>query len=99
ALCHVLATNSALADITTTPLMVHILILTYQGTSVQQLSTDYEQLQHQIWTDYLARIVKRKGNTPLKQTRAFLGWLAQEMRVHDRTDFYLEHLQPDWLSE
>jgi serine/threonine protein kinase len=102
ALRHVLATNPALAEVATTPLMVHVLILTYQDTSVQQLSTQYEQLQQQIWTDYLARMVERKGNAiryPLRQTRAWLEWLAQQMRTRNQTVFYLEHLQPDWLAD
>jgi serine/threonine protein kinase len=99
---HILTTNPALAEIATTPLMVHILILTYQGTSVQQLSMQHEQLQQQIWTDYLARMVERKGNArryPHHQTCAWLGWLAQQMRARNQTVFYLEHLQPDWLTD
>ena len=102
ALRHVLMTNPALAELATTPLMVHILILTYRGTSVEQLSMQHEQLQQQIWTDYLARMVERKGNGrryPLNRTRAWLGWLARQMRAHNQTVFYLEHVQPDWLAD
>jgi len=102
ALRHVLTTNPALAEVATTPLMVHLLTLTYQGTSVQQLSTQYEQLQQQIWTDYLTRVVERRCNEmryPLKQMRAWLSWLARQMRQHNQTVFYLEHLQPDWLTD
>ena len=102
ALRHVLMTNPALAELATTPLMVHILILTYRGTSVEQLSMQHEQLQQQIWTDYLARMVERKGNArryPLNRTRAWLGWLAHQMRAHNQTVFYLEHVQPDWLTD
>jgi hypothetical protein len=90
--------------------MLHVLILTYQGTTVRRLSTQNAQLQQQIWTDYLACMVERKGVTisfrkgsvvryPLDLTRSWLGWLAQQMRNHDQTNFYLEHLQPDWLTE
>ncbi len=102
ALRHVLTTNPALAELATTPLMVHILILTYRGTSVEQLSMQHEQLQQQIWTDYLARMVERKGDArryPLNRTRAWLGWLAHQMRARNQTVFYLEHVQPDWLAD
>ncbi len=102
ALRRVLATNSVLAEIATTPLMVHVLILTYQGTSVRQLSTQNIQLQQQIWTDYLARMVECKGNAtryPLNLTRAWLQWQAQQMRAHNQAVFYLEHIQPDWLTD
>jgi hypothetical protein len=101
ALRGVLATNSVLAEIATTPLMVHVLILTYQGTSARQLSTQNIQLQRQIWTDYLARMVECKGNAmryPLRPAQTWLGWLAQQMRARNQTIFYVEHLQPDWLS-
>jgi hypothetical protein len=46
-------------------------------------------------------MVERKGNRkryPLTRTRAWLGYLAQQMREHNQTVFYLEHLQPDWLE-
>jgi hypothetical protein len=102
ALRHILATNPVLAEVATTPLMVHILLLTYQDTSVQQLFTQHEQLQQQIWTDYLARMVERKGNAiryPLRQTRTWLAWLAHQMRTRNQAVFYLEHLQPDWLAD
>lgn len=102
ALRQALTTNPTLAEVATTPLMVHILVLTYQDASVQQLSTEHEQLQGQIWTDYLARMVERKGNAlryPLRQMRAWLEWLAQQMRARNQPIFYLEHLQPDWLTD
>jgi hypothetical protein len=102
ALRRVLRTNSTLAEVATTPLMVHILILTYQGTSVRRLSTQREQLESQVWTDYLTRMVERKGHTmlyPLHQTRSWLGWLAHQMRSHNQTVFYLEQMQPDWLTD
>jgi hypothetical protein len=30
--------------------------------------------------------------------RHYLVWLARQMRQHSQSIFYLEHLQPDWLS-
>src|SRR5947207_3633373 len=46
-------------------------------------------------------MVMRKGNSkryPLRETQAWLGYLARQMREHNQTAFYLEHLQPDWLE-
>ena len=44
ALRRALRTNQTLREIATTPLMVYVLSLTYQGLSVRQLSTQNEQL-------------------------------------------------------
>ncbi len=101
ALRSALKRNSALQLLSTTPLMLNILILTYQGTSIGDLPSRESLLLRQVWDDYVQRMVTRKGDSkryPLEQTRSYLGWLARQMRDHNRTVFYLEHLQPDWLS-
>lgn len=91
--------NTVLQALATTPLMLHILLLTYQGTSVATFARQEALLSQQVWDAYVQRMVERKGSISLKQTRLWLGWLAQQMRAHDRTHFYLEHLQPDWLMD
>jgi NACHT domain/TIR domain len=101
ALRSTLKKNAALYDLATTPLMLNILLLTYQGTSVRSLSNKEPLLLQQVWDDYVQRMAERKGDSkryPLKQTRQWLGWLARQMRKHNQTVFYLEHLQPDWLA-
>jgi serine/threonine protein kinase len=93
--------NGALHDLATTPLMLNILILTYQGVPMRELSNRESLLLQQVWEDYVQRMVARKGRRkryPLTQTQAWLSWLARQMREHNQTVFYLEHLQPDWLS-
>ena len=92
--------NTALRELTTTPLMLQVLMLTYHGTSVRQLSRKEAELREQVWEDYVQRMIDRKGNAQrygLKYTRSCLHWLAQQMRVHNQSIFYLEQLQPDWL--
>ncbi len=101
ALRSALKKNAALYDLTTTPLMLNILMLTYQGTFVRSLSNKEPLLQKLVWDDYVQRMVARKGKNeryPLSQTRAWLSYLAGQMRNHNQTVFYLEHLQPNWLS-
>ncbi|MBE3561291.1 MAG: NACHT domain-containing protein, partial [Ktedonobacteraceae bacterium] len=112
ALRSALKKNASLQELATTPLMLNVLILTYRGTSLRQLPEKHAALQQQVWTDYVARMVERKGETvkskadakphprySLEQIRAWLGWLAYQMREHNQTVFYLEQLQPDWLPE
>src|SRR5262249_4542908 len=58
-------------------------------------------LQKLVWNDYIERMVMRKGSSrssPLGETRAWLSYLAGQMRDHNQAVFYLEHLQPDWLT-
>jgi hypothetical protein len=79
-----------------------VLILTYHGTSVRELSYKEAKLREQIWADYLQRMVSRKGDVkryPLHVTITWLGWLARQMRQRNQTIFYLEQLQPDWLPK
>jgi len=100
ALRRALNKNPALQELAGTPLMLSVLMLTYQGTPVRSLSQRGTELLQQVWNDYMQRMVERKGDAaryPLERTRSWLHWQAQQMRKHNQTVFYLEHLQPDWL--
>lgn len=94
--------NPVLQEVVTTPLMLSILILTYQGKTVDDLPimASLPEQQRQIFANYVERMVQRKGmltrSSPQDLVR-WLRWLARQMREHDQTIFYLEHLQPDWL--
>jgi DNA polymerase III delta prime subunit len=99
----VLHANPVLQELITTPLMLSVLTLTYTGSQVQDLpqrgSADVQQ--QQIFASYVEQMVERKGDVvryPLKSTREWLSWLARQMRERNATVFYLEHLQPDWLT-
>src|SRR6266567_2220246 len=94
--------NTVLRELATTPLMLQVLILTYHGISVRELSHKEAQLREQIWADYVQRMVSRKGDVkryPLHVTITWLSWLARQMRQRNQTIFSLEQLQPDWLPK
>ncbi len=100
ALRRALNKNPALQELAGTPLMLSVLMLTYQGTPVRSLSQKETELLQQVWSDYTQRMVERKGDAaryPLERTRSWLHWQAQQMRKHNQSVFYLEHLQPNWL--
>ena len=92
--------QQAVRELASTPLMLSVLLLTYQGASLEagaQAGTDLEQ---RVWTDYVVRMVQQKGNAtryPLEPTRRWLSWLAQQMRGHQQAIFYAEYLDADWL--
>jgi MFS family permease len=92
--------NPGLRELANTPLMLSVLMLSYKGIPLRSLPQKEPELQQQVWTDYVERMVERKGDAvryPLERTRAWLHWLAQQMREHNPSIFYLEHLQLDWL--
>ena len=99
----VLSANPVLQELTTTPLMLSVLTLTYTDARAQDLpqqGSAYTQ-QQQIFASYVEHMVERKGDGvryQLQSTKAWLSWLAQQMRERNLTVFYLEHLQPDWLT-
>ncbi|GHO98023.1 hypothetical protein KSF_080710 [Reticulibacter mediterranei] len=97
-----LRANPVLQEVVTTPLMLSILILSFQGKTVDDLPImdSLSEQQRQIFATYVQRMVQRKGtlahSSPL-DLACWLRWLARQMHKHDQTIFYLEHLQPDWL--
>jgi hypothetical protein len=98
-----LRSDATLRELTSTPLMLSILTLTYHGKPVEELlrGTSLEERQRQIFEQYVKRMLTRRG--PLKagtpqQVVHWLTYLATRMCEHDQTVFYLEHLQPDWLD-
>ena len=102
ALRQTLQTNPALQELTTTPLMLSILMLTYSRTLLPTLSHEISTLQRQMWTDYVAHMSEQKGDADhysLQQTCSWLSWLARNMQKHFQTVFYLERVQLDWLPD
>jgi transcriptional regulator with XRE-family HTH domain/energy-coupling factor transporter ATP-binding protein EcfA2 len=94
--------NQALQELTTTPLMLSILILTYSKTPLPALSHEIATLQKQVWTDYVARMIEQKGDArryPFQQTCSWLSWLARNLQKHYQTVFYLERVELDWLPD
>jgi predicted NACHT family NTPase len=91
-----LKTNTLLQGLATTPLMLQILMLTYHGTSMRTLPRQEAQLREQLWTDYIQRMIERKGDKrryPFAVTTGWLSRLASMMRQHNQTIFSLKFLK------
>jgi NACHT domain len=96
-----LHTNPTLQQLITTPLMLNVIILAYRDKTVKDLPQlgSAEEQQHQIFDRYVQRMLEREiGHFTAQQTWHWLTWLAQQMKRHHLTEFYLENLQPSWLS-
>jgi DNA polymerase III delta prime subunit len=97
-----LHTNTRLKQLITTPLMLSMVILTYRDKAVSDLLhlESVEEQQQQIFDHYIQRMLEQRatrGYFTTQQILQWLTWLAQQMKQHDLTEFYLEHLQPTWL--
>jgi DNA polymerase III delta prime subunit len=103
ALQHALDHDPILQEMASTPLMLNILVLTYHQMPHEELLTSGSLVQrrHTVLKHYVERVLQRRGPqkayTP-EQTIRHLAWLAHQMVQHSQTEFYLERIQPDWLS-
>jgi GTPase SAR1 family protein len=98
-----LQTDSMLRELATTPLMLSILTLTYHGKSLESISatSSSDTQRRQVFDAYTQRMLRRRGTTTAytpQQTVRWLAWLAQQLIRHDQTTFYMEWIQPSWLS-
>jgi GTPase SAR1 family protein len=96
-----LRSNPTLQQLITTPLMLNVIILTYRDKAVKDLPQfgSAEEQQQQIFDRYVQRMLEQQtGHFTAQKTWHWLTWLAQQMKQHHLTEFYLESLQPSWLS-
>jgi tetratricopeptide (TPR) repeat protein/MFS family permease len=103
ALYRALQEDPDLQALASTPLMLNVLMVAYQGTSHQEMTvTDSLGMkQERIFATYVQRMLARRNTSTrytLEQTIRWLTWLAQQMLQHSQTVFYIEQMQPDWLS-
>jgi DNA polymerase III delta prime subunit len=96
--------DTDLQTLASTPLMLTILMQAYRGTPLDGIAPlgTLPDKQRQVFEAYVKRMLTRRG--PLKagtdqQVAHWLSFLATQMRAHNQTVFYLEHLQSDWLPE
>ncbi len=96
--------ESELRELATTPLMLTILVLAYQGQSPATITSGQisGQARQQIFASYVQRMLKRRGahsKYEAKQTIHWLETLAAEMKRRNQTIFHIERIQPDWLPQ
>lgn len=99
----VLHQDTMLQELARTPLMLNVLMLAYEGNSVKDvLPTGSREAQlRRIFEVYVHRMLTRRGvqdRYTIQQTTSWLAWLARQLIHHNQTIFYLEQMQPDWLS-
>jgi DNA polymerase III delta prime subunit len=96
--------DTELRELATTPLMLSVLTLTYQGKSVEDIliKDSFGTRRRQVLKTYVQRMLQRRGTETrytTQQTMYWLTWLAKRMEQHSQTEFYIERMQPDWLLD
>ena|SRR6266487_27098 len=99
-----LTEDKELQELATTPLMLNVLMLAYQGRSTEDLLMEgsLETRRRQIFAVYVERMLTRRGvskHVSREQTLRWLTFLAAGMQKHHRTTFFSEDLEPDWLAD
>lgn len=95
-----LQNNQVLRELAVSPLMLNILTLTYRDTSPSDLpvSGSVEEQRREVFARYVTRMLGTNKTVRSQQMLSWLTWLARQMQRHSQTEFYLEQLQPNWLS-
>jgi DNA polymerase III delta prime subunit len=96
--------DPVLRELAATPLMLDVMALAYQGQPVEELlkGGPLETRRRTVFTTYVQRMFRRRGAVASyrqEQTMHWLTWLAKQMEQHNQTEFYIEQMQPDWLSD
>lgn len=96
--------DAALRELTSSPLLLSILTLTYHGMPVEDLLREASPTdrQRQVLERYVDRMLKRRGaetRYTKEQTVGWLTYLARQMQQHNQAVFYIERMQPDWLED
>jgi hypothetical protein len=94
--------DDALQELVQTPLILNIVILTYQGMPAEDVSASgsLEEQHSRLFKAYVQRMLKRRSlptHYTEEQTTAWLAWLGHAMEQHDQSIFYIEWMQPNWL--
>lgn len=94
--------DADLQELATTPLMLNILMLTYQDKALDELIAikSPELRRQQIFDQYVKRMFKRRTAETLytsHKTKVWLACLAMQMKRQAQTEFYIERMQMDWL--
>lgn len=99
-------TDPDFRELMDTPLMLGIAMLAYQGmtaTAIRAAETLQSRREY-LFKAYVERTFEHRGHLSnksysQKQTIYWLMWLARCIVQYKKTEFYIESLQPEWLTE
>lgn len=98
-----LTEDKTLWELAKSPLILNIMMLVYQGKSPQGIhnNASIEARREHLWNAYITNMLKwRNSNNrdTFKKTLHWLSWLANKMVQNTQTIFFIEKMQPSWLT-
>ncbi|MGK7949640.1 MAG: tetratricopeptide repeat protein [Xenococcaceae cyanobacterium] len=86
-----------------TPLFLNILVISWEEISFSQwqLFSSREERLSYLFDAYIRRMFNRpyQGKQPSQEkTRYWLEWLAIQLKKENKTEFFIEKIQPYWLN-
>ena len=95
-----LEADSHLYELARSPLMLTVMTLAYQGLSQEELAPleSVEERHHHLFSKYVEQVFKRRPIDALNNNVKWLTHLAKGMAQERQSVFYIERLQPTWLS-
>lgn len=103
ALRKVLKDDRELKELAKTPLMLKVRVDAYKGMSAEEIGTIHSigNRRKHIFEHYIKAMFERK-RPPKHFTKErvirWLAWFAKQIRANSLPIFYIENLQPNWLS-
>lgn len=92
-----------LQELLTTPLMLSVFMSAYQDVSIEQdvLTGTLEERRQKIFLTYIQQMFKRGGIARYSEEKTVqsLQQLAKYMKQTHQEEFFIEHIQFDWLTE
>jgi hypothetical protein len=97
-----LRNDLVLQELIATPLMLSVLSLAYRGMPLGDLlaAGSLTAQRRHVFATYVQRMLHHRGSKKpytVQQTVQWLARLAQQMTRHSQAQFYIEHMQFDWL--
>lgn len=101
-----LATDEPLRELLSSPLMLNVVALAYNGrtpTALEQHGTLTEH-EERLWQAYVERMfdqrpLPRRCRYTREQAVTWLGWLARALQENSHSEFQLDRLTSKWLPK
>ncbi|NEP13180.1 MAG: protein kinase [Symploca sp. SIO2C1] len=96
--------DTILQELASSPLMLSIITLAYQGMSREDLPkiSAIEERRKHLFDAYIQRMLLSHRNSkqsyPKDTVIHWLSWLAQRLDEQSQTVFLIERIQPDWFQ-
>jgi DNA polymerase III delta prime subunit len=95
--------DTALQELASSPLMLNIMVLAYEGVAVEDLPRTevVEEGRKQLFDTYIEKMFKRREANQRyskAQVKRWLNWLAKRLYQESQSVFFIERMQPSLLS-